>query len=197
MEKIRVFRYLNHNMPIPHEAKKVFSGEIFDVYQWEQVLFDGTTAVFEMLKRPNSVEVIATSGDKILVAEEEQPGRPPFYTLVGGRQEVGEPPEDAGKRELLEESGCASNDWELYKEFQPTSKIDWSVYIYIARNCQKTHEPSLDAGEKINILSLSFDDFVELATHENFRSKELTTDILKMRLMPGELEKFRQRICGM
>src|SRR3989338_4555423 len=162
MEKIRVFRYLNHNMPIPHEAKKVFSGEIFDVYQWEQVLFDGTTATFEMLKRANSVEVIATSGDKILVAEEEQPGRPPFYTLIGGRQDVGEGPQDAARRELLEERGRVSDDWELYKEFQPTSKIDWTICIYVARECTILQQPSLDAGEKINILSLSFDEFVAL-----------------------------------
>src|SRR3989338_296819 len=141
MTRIRAIRYLKYNMSLPPQAKKVFAGQIFDVYQWDQTLFDGTTAVFEMLKRPNSVEVIATSGDKILVAEEEQPGRPPFYTLVGGRQEVGEPPEDAGKRELLEESGCISHDWELYKEFQPTSKIDWTIYIYIARGCTVAQKP--------------------------------------------------------
>ena len=36
---------------IPPEAKCVFRGKIFDVYQWPQRLYDGSTATFEMLRR--------------------------------------------------------------------------------------------------------------------------------------------------
>lgn len=36
--------------PIPDHAKCVFKGVIFDVYQWEQKLYNGTTTTFEKLK---------------------------------------------------------------------------------------------------------------------------------------------------
>jgi len=33
---------------VPEEAKLVFKGIIYDVYQWEQKMFDGTFSTFEM-----------------------------------------------------------------------------------------------------------------------------------------------------
>lgn len=43
---------------IPSHAVKVFSGVIFDVYQWQQELFNGETATFEALRRPSTVVII-------------------------------------------------------------------------------------------------------------------------------------------
>lgn len=37
-------------MKLPPQAKKVFTGQIFDVYQWEQEMYDGSFETFEMLK---------------------------------------------------------------------------------------------------------------------------------------------------
>src|SRR3990167_6673441 len=98
---------------IPPQAKKVFSGVIYDVYQWEQAMFDGSPAIFEMLRRPNTVCVIPMVGDQILLAFEEQPNKGPHWTLFGGRQEQDETPIQAAQRELLEESGYVSDNWEL------------------------------------------------------------------------------------
>ena len=54
-------------MKIPQQAKKVFKGTIFSVYQWQQKMFDGTFQTFEMLKRAYTIEVIASAGDKIFM----------------------------------------------------------------------------------------------------------------------------------
>ncbi len=43
---------------IPDSAKRMFEGIIFDVYQWKQTQFDGTTRDFEMLKRPDTVVIL-------------------------------------------------------------------------------------------------------------------------------------------
>ena len=59
---------------LPAQAQRVFKGVIFDVYQWQQEMFDGTTETFEMLKRPDTVEVIAIKDDKLVVVHEQQPG---------------------------------------------------------------------------------------------------------------------------
>ena len=62
------------NQPIPPDAKKVFSGVLFDVYQWEQKMFDGSVATFEKLKRPDTVVVFPVlPNGRIILTEQEQP----------------------------------------------------------------------------------------------------------------------------
>ena len=65
-------------------------------------MFDGTTETFEMLKRPNTIEVIATQGDKIYLSKQSQPNKHDYYSLFGGRAEPNEEPLVTAKRELLE-----------------------------------------------------------------------------------------------
>ncbi|HEY4513381.1 MAG TPA: hypothetical protein VJH06_02610 [Candidatus Paceibacterota bacterium] len=72
--------------PIPDDAKRVFKGVIFDVYQWEQEMYDGTKAIFEKLKRPDTVVVFPVLPDgKIILTEQEQPGKKPFIGATGGQ----------------------------------------------------------------------------------------------------------------
>ena len=87
---------------IPPNAKQVFKGVIYDVYHWEQELFDGTKTIFEMLKRPDTVEIIPiTSEGKILINYEEQ-GLAQFICVPGGRVDRGEDPEAVAKDEIKE-----------------------------------------------------------------------------------------------
>lgn len=181
-------------MELPKNAKKVFSGKIFDVYQWEQEMFDGSFTTFEMLKRPNTLNVIALEGDQILLSREEQPTKKKAFTLIGGRQDTGETPFEGVKRELLEESGYSSEQWESWRVFRPYGKIDWEVHIFIAKNCTKVAEQNLDPGERIEISKVSFDEFVELASQPNFWGRELQAQMLRMKLEPEKLEEFRKRL---
>jgi ADP-ribose pyrophosphatase len=181
-------------MKIPPQAKRVFKGVIFDVYQWEQEMFDGSKVIFEKIKRPYTVEVIPVYEGKILVALQEQPTRPLSYSLFGGRVDEGEDELSAAKRELLEEAGLASEDWELFKIDDPSSKIDWKVYYFIARNCKKTAEQKLDAGEKIQIKTMSFDEFINLMSSGETHDNQLVADILRMKLEPSKLEEFKKKL---
>lgn len=147
---------------IPESAKKVFSGVVFDVYQWDQEMYDGTTEVFEMLKRADTTEVIAVKDDKILIQEQEQPNKPRFLSFPGGRVEKGENPLVGAKRELLEETGFASDHWEPIHDVDPSSKFDWTIYVYIARECYFVQEMQLDAGEKITLRWVSFEELLDL-----------------------------------
>lgn len=182
---------------IPKHAKMVFKGRIFEVWQWEQKMFDGTVEVFERLRRPNTAQVIPVVGDKILIQTQEQPDKPyPFSSLPGGRCNYEEDPLEAAKRELLEESGYVSRDWVLWKEQNPVGKIEWTVYTFIARNCVFQQPPQLDAGEKITTRLISFDDFLMLSEDTAFYEKELVGVLLRARFAPKVKTEFYNLLFG-
>jgi ADP-ribose pyrophosphatase len=181
-------------MKIPPSAKVVFKGEIFDVYQWEQEMFDGSKKTFEMLKRPASIITIAVQEDKIFMSKQEQPQKGEFYSLFGGRPNENEEYLVAAKRELLEESGLVSDDWEEYKRYNPSTKIDHDVVMYIAHDCKKIQDPQLDNGERIETLKVSLDEFIEIVTTTRFRGIEFVADVLRMKLEQKLMEEFKQKL---
>ncbi len=183
--------------PIPPQATCVFQGKIFAVYQWEQKLFDGSTAIFEKVKRLDTVSIIAVTPDKkIVISEQNQPGSAPFVGLVGGIVDSGEDVFAAAVRELLEEAGYQSNDWGLWDAVQPISKIDWAIYTFVARNCQPVTKPHLDAGEQIEIKTITFDQLLEVIQKPEYRDHEIATRLMRAQLTPGGIEQIKQEFFG-
>lgn len=180
---------------IPPQAKKVFTGQIFDVYQWEQTMFDGSTETFEMLQRPNMVQILTVVEDKILVIQEEQPNMPQVTSIPGGRQDAEDAtPLEAAKRELEEETGYTSTEWSELFLWEPHRKIAMKQYCFLAKHATQTGVQQLDPGERISSTIISFEEFITLASSNIFQAQELQKEILRMRLEPGALEAFRERL---
>ena len=116
-----------------------------DVWQWQQKMFDGSVQTFEKVSRRASVGVLPITKDKkIILTIQEQPNMQEFISLVGGVVDPGEEIEDAAHRELLEESGNKTADLELWYSVQPVTKVEWPIYLYVARNCEKVAESNLN-----------------------------------------------------
>lgn len=183
--------------PLPDHAKLVFKGVMFDVYQWEQKLYDGSSATFERLKRPDTVMVIPVTEDgRIIITRQEQPGRAASFCLPGGRVDEAEDVLSAAKRELMEETGYESETWSLWDSQQPVLKIEWAIFTFVARGCRKTAGLTLDAGEKINLQDVSFEEFVELIVNGDFSDHELVPRFLRARLHPNGMEDLKREILG-
>lgn len=153
---------MSKNKKIPNGAEKVFGGVLFDVYHWEQEMFDGSRETFERLRRPDTALVLPVTEDgEIIILKQEQPTRGVFYSLPGGQIEEGEESEIAAAREMQEESGYMAESLDLWVTQEPHNKIDWRVYVYIGKNCKPVSRPNLDAGERIEVIKISVEEFVE------------------------------------
>jgi ADP-ribose pyrophosphatase len=181
---------------VPEDANCVFEGEIYDVYQWPQQLFDGGTATFEMLKRADTVIVICIADGKLLVLQDEQPHTGVRRGFPGGRVDPGEAIEAAAKREVLEETGYTFRNWRLIKVWQPHTKIEWFVHLYLAWDGSKTAELHLDGGERIIVEKLSFEETRQLVfnkaghlgeTAEIFESTQELQDLLNLPEFVGQI----------
>lgn len=185
--------------PIPPEATCVFRGVIFDVYQWQQPLFDGSTTTFEKLKRADGAAVVPVTPDgRIIVSHQEQPARPPFRGLIAGRVEPGEEPQAGAARELLEETGYQAERWELFSTSQPNSKVEWTIYTYLAHDCRPVAAQRIDPGERITLEFLTFDGFLTYLTSDDYHqyATGLRDMAFRCLLDPAVREAFRQRLLG-
>lgn len=185
-------------MKLPEKAEQVFKGVIFDVYQWEQELYNGTTATFERIKRPDTTEVIAVKDNKIIVQIQEQPDRPQFYSLPGGRVDEGDSAFENARKELLEETGHTAEEWIEYTCHQPNSKMDWTICVYIARGLKHEQELTLDGGEKIELLWVTFDELLDLVDEGKLYSidQELRIECVRAKYHQPSKEALRKKIFG-
>lgn len=179
---------------MPGNAKRVFEGEIFDMYQWEQELYDGTSATFEKGSRPDTAVVFPVTKDgHILIIEDSQPHRETVLTTVAGRIEFNEIPEEAAKRELLEETGYEANTLESFYTVTPVEKLDWMNYVFIAKGCRKVKDAEPDPGEKIVVKSVSFDELISLASEGKLRGRDFRIMVLQAMLNPEKMKDLRKK----
>ena len=170
-------------MPIPKQAKKVFKGVIFDVYQWQQKMFDGSFATFERVIRQNTVVIIAIVKNKIVVVRQKQPGTDWFYDLPSGRMDKkGESPKQAALRELKEETGLLPKKIKLWKTYSPSGKVIQNVYFFVAEDCVKVSAQQLDPGEKIQVLYKTFEEFLKMSDNPRCFFGPLMIDVLLARI---------------
>lgn len=168
---------------IPDNAKCVFKGVLHEVWQWEQEQFDGSFKTFECLRRRDGLTIVAITEDKkFIINYEEHPGYPPFITFPGGNIEEGQTQEQGAQRELLEETGYESDNWELWfrNDILSYRCMEWNNNIFIARDCVKIQEPIFDPGEKIATHFLNYEEFLQVTQDKRFRNKEVTEIVRKI-----------------
>ena len=178
---------------VPESAELVFEGKIFDVHQWEQKLYDGSFHTFEKIARNDTAVIYPILPDgKILLIKDSQPQRETVITAPSGRLEEGEYPDAAILRELLEETGYKPETLVPFYTIQPYEKIDWVVNVFIGRNCVKVAEPKLDAGEKIELHPVTFEELLELVISDSLRQEGLNNLILRALIDPQKMQELKK-----
>ena len=192
MSKIdRTYRKPN----LPENATLAFEGKLFDIYQWEQTLYDGTTAIFEKVVRPDTITVFPVMDDgRILLIKDSQPHRSTIITTPSGRVDEGETPEITAPRELLEETGYTADIWEPFYTNEPYGKVDWVIYAFVAKKLKKVKEPSPDAGEKTEAYPVTFDELIAIARDAERYRDDFTQVVLRALADPKKMEELRKKL---
>ncbi len=179
-------------MWIPADAIKVHDGIIVDVYQREQEMFDGSTRTFEKARRPDSVFCIPVFGDTICMVKEQQPGMQEFIWLPWWRVDLWLSAEETMKVELSEETGMSVKSLELFRSYEIWGKMVYSRNVFIAKWCSIDHDTHMDqAGEKIELIYVSFDEFLAYSCAEWFEPLHFSHHLLRMRV-DGTIDEFKE-----
>lgn len=144
--------------------KKVCGTPIFDLI--EKTVTPGTNqdaGLFYVLEAPEWINVLPiTSDNEIVLVEQYRHGvEEVTLEIPGGMVDPGEKPIEAANRELLEETGYISEDWEfLGKASSNPAFMTNYTHLFLAKNCVQDAEPNTDRFEDIAVHRLPLDKFL-------------------------------------
>lgn len=133
----------------------------------EYLFPDGSSHEFDLIGRQGDRGAIVlglTADNQVVVAEQFRPGpNKSMNELPGGMIEPGEDPEQAARREFLEETGYEAGRMELLGTAHHDGfSIAPNIY-FLAFDCRKISEPKLDPNEWIVTKEMTIQDFLQSA----------------------------------
>jgi ADP-ribose pyrophosphatase len=112
--------------------------------------------------------IALTKDNKVIVARQFRPGLEKIMNEIpGGGVEPSENPEDAVRRELLEETGYTAGIMQYLGEFGRDAYVNGRWSYYLALDCEKQQDQQLDHDEFVEIVLLDIDAFLENAKNGN------------------------------
>lgn len=131
---------------------------------------DETEADYDILDIGTTASVVAfTKANKIVLIKIFRPGPEKVLAEIpGGFVDEGEKPEEAAKRELLEETGY-SGDFEFVSTSVDDAYSNCVRFIFVAKNCKKVQRPKREFDEFMEVVEMTLEQF-----RNHLRSGELT-----------------------
>jgi 8-oxo-dGTP pyrophosphatase MutT (NUDIX family) len=133
---------------------------------------NSSTVKATVLQSHDWVNVVAlTPEGKVVVVRQYRFGSGSLTTEIpAGIIEPGETSQEAAQRELSEETGYSSEEWEYLGYVEPNpAYLDNRCHHWLARNATKTGEPELDEGEDVAVGELSLDEIRSEVTDGRLR----------------------------
>lgn len=139
------------------ETKRVFDG-FLKIDKLEIELPNGEKIQRELVYKKDATAIIAIDeNDNVLLTKQPRVGNGKLESveIPAGLIEVNEEPLVAAKRELLEETGYASENWTELTHFYPDPACCCSrTFLFLAQGAKKVSELNLDPDEFLEAFSM-------------------------------------------
>lgn len=176
----------------PLKQDYLYRGKIINLRVDNAELPDGTTALREVIEHPGGVCVAAlTEKEELLFVEQfRYPYMETVLELPAGKLEYGEDPFEAGKRELLEETGAAAKNYRDLGKLYPTPGYCGEIiHMYLAENLTFS-EQHLDEDEFLEVRRIPLEEAFQMVMRNEIRDSKTQVGILKTyQLVKGQAAK--------
>lgn len=167
---------MNPSDPIPWKYIRSASGpdlKLFRVrFDWLENPRNAHTVKATVLEARDWVNVVAlTPENKLVVVRQHRFGTGRTTTEIpAGIVEPDETSGEAAIRELREETGYTTEDWEYLGYVEPNPAfLDNRCHHWVARNVVKTSPPAYDDGENLSARELRFSELRQEIASGRFR----------------------------
>jgi ADP-ribose pyrophosphatase len=137
--------------------KKEYECRLFQVYSRQSVSpVNGKEHTFYSISTHNWVNVIALTAERkvLLISQFRHGSQEVILEIPGGAIDASDAsPLEAAKRELLEETGHAAQQWHLLGQVQPNPAIlDNLCYFFLALDAKPVAGLDLDDAEELEVI---------------------------------------------
>ena len=137
------------------DSSEVYKANIFTVLkERSRSEQSGREHDFDIVETRDWVNIIAVTGEDnvVLIRQYRHGTREVTVEIPGGMVDPGEPPLQAARRELAEETGYTAEKWEQIGMVEPNPAFQNNrTYTFIARKASRTKEPQPDPNEEIEV----------------------------------------------
>jgi ADP-ribose pyrophosphatase len=160
--------------------KQVFKGKIFTISQAKAIMPSGKVHIYEMAKRMPVAMVFALDKGKIIITKEYRFNEKRFmWWIPGGFFDEKEKPEDAARRELLEETGYYAKKLKLLAHTKGSTIEDFPYYYFLATDLEK-RKKHLDDSEEIRVYHKTLDEIFEMVLKGEFTHERHVFAIMRL-----------------
>ncbi|HEY4695201.1 MAG TPA: NUDIX hydrolase [Candidatus Nanoarchaeia archaeon] len=174
------------------KSETVFESDYVRLYR--DTLEKGSGKIVEdfySIERKNWIEVLALTDENTLplVYQYRNGLKDTIWTLPAGYIDQGQTPEEAAKRELLEETGFTAENFSNLGSFAPSPGFTSELaFVFLARGARKIQKQQLDENEEIEVKLFKFGDLLESIKKKAKLLVDSTT-VLSLLLAEKELNK--------
>lgn len=162
-------------------SQEIFDGKVFRVTKDMALLENGNEAVREVVHHSGGVTVIPITDNNeiIMVRQYRYAADKILLEIPAGKLEKGESHYDAGKRELLEETGCTCSEYKYLGELLPTpAYVTEVIHMYMAEGLEYS-EQHLDEDEFLDVVKIPLEKAVEMVLSGEIKDSKTQIGVLK------------------
>lgn len=163
------------------DTKEIYSGRIIRIKEDTVRLPNGETAGRELVLHNGGVAVVAVDKNKdvLMVRQYRKPFEEMVLEVPAGKLEGGENPEEAGLRELREETGYVAKKCRFIgKSYPSPGYLSEVISMYLAEDLEFVGQ-KLDPGEFVEVEKIPLSKLFEMVMNNKIVDAKTQVAILK------------------